>query len=67
MNHAQTIPTNSKTNIPLLLYAIDEACGREVGKVVVMWYIVSFIAGAIMGALMICLCVVAADADRRIK
>lgn len=32
-----------------------------------MWYIVTFIAGAIMGALMICLCVVAADADRRMK
>lgn len=30
-----------------------------------MWYIVSFIAGAIIGALMICLCVVAADADKR--
>ena len=32
-----------------------------------MWYIVTFIAGATMGALMICLCVVAADADRRTK
>ena len=32
-----------------------------------MWYIVTFIAGAMFGALMICLCVVAADADRRTK
>lgn len=32
-----------------------------------MWYIVSFIAGAIMGAFVVCLCVVAADADRRMK
>ena len=30
-----------------------------------MWYILCFIAGAMFGALMICLCVVAADTDRR--
>lgn len=30
---AQTIPTDSKIDIPLLLRETDEACGRKVGKV----------------------------------
>ena len=30
-----------------------------------MWYIISFFAGAIVGALMVCSCVVAGDADKR--
>lgn len=32
-----------------------------------MWYIVSFFAGVIFGAMTVCLCVVSADADRRLK
>lgn len=32
-----------------------------------MWYVVSFIAGTFVGALVVCLCVVSADADRRMK
>ena len=33
----------------------------------IMWYIVSFFAGVLIGALAVCLCVVSADADKRSK